>query len=71
MVNGNWEAGGDGADGTFRFLFVTEDEERHALTVSPAAATALLGVFASGAVPLWDPENRTLIAGGIVGTWFD
>lgn len=71
VVNANWEAGADGTDGTFRFMLVTEDAERHVVTVSTAAATALLGVFASGAVPLWDPEHRTLIAGGVVGTWFD
>jgi hypothetical protein len=71
VVNANWEAGAEGTDGAFHFLLVTEDEQRHVISPSPAAATALLAVFASGAVPLWDPDNRTVIAGGIVGTWFD
>jgi hypothetical protein len=71
VVNANWEAGADGADGTFRLMFVTDDDERHTVETTPAAATALIAILKSGAVPLWDPTNSTLIAGGIVGTWLD
>lgn len=71
VLNGNWEAGGPGADGAFGLMIVTDDEERHIITPSPAAATALLALAASGATLLWDPEARTLIAAGIVGTWLD
>jgi hypothetical protein len=69
VVNANWEAGADGTDGTFRFMFVTEDGERHVVTTGAASATALVAIFRSDATPLWDPENRTVIAGGILGTW--
>lgn len=71
VVNANWEAGADGGDGTFRFMFVTEDDERHTVETSPASAAALVAIVRSGAVPLWDPDNRTLIAGGVLGHWYD
>lgn len=69
VVNANWEAGEDGGDGAFRFLVVTEDDQRHVVETTPAAATALLALCASPAALLWDPESRTLIAGGVRGTW--
>lgn len=71
VVNANWEAGEDGTDGTFGLMVVTEDQERHHVSPSPAATTALLAMCASGAPMMWDPEARTLIVGGLVGTWFD
>lgn len=71
VVNANWEAGADGTDGTFRFMFVTDDEERHTVETTPAAATALVAIIRSGAVPLWDADNGTLIAGGVLGRWLD
>ena len=71
VVNANWEAGADGTDGTFAFMFVTEDDERHTVSTSAAAATALVAILKSGAAPLWDADNHTLIAGGILGHWFD
>ena len=52
-------------------MVVTDDDERHDVEVSPAAATALLALCASPARLMWDPESRTVIAGGIRGTWFE
>lgn len=43
VVNANWTAGEDGADGTFQLLLVTEDGERHTIAPSPAAMTAARG----------------------------
>ncbi len=71
VVNVNWGAGEDGADGSFGFMFVTDDDERHVVQPSAASAAALVALCASGAPLMWDPEARTLIAGGLVGTWFD
>lgn len=71
VVNANWEAGGDGEDGTFGFMVVTDDEDRHFVEPSAAAAVALVSLVTSGAPLMCDPEARTLIAGGLVGTWFD
>lgn len=71
VVNANWQAGDPGSDGAFALMVVTDDDERHVVEPSPAATTVLLALCASGAPLLWDPEARTLIAGGVVGTWFD
>lgn len=71
VVNANWEAGPDGTDGVFSFMIVTDDQERHVVAPSPTAATAILAVCASGAPLMWDPEARTLLAGGLVGSWFE
>lgn len=71
VVNANWVAGPDGGDGSFALMVVTDDDERHDVEVSPAAATALLALCASPSRLMWDPESRTIIAGGVRGTWFD
>ena len=69
-VNMNWEAGPDGADGSFRFLIVTEDDERHVISPGPLATTALIALTQASDVLLWDPENRTLVAANLVGEFF-
>jgi hypothetical protein len=69
VLNANWAAGADGTDGRFELMIVTEDDEQHVISPSPAAATALLALTQTGALLLWDPEHRTLIAANIVGTW--
>lgn len=71
VINANWAAGTEGGDGEFSFLIVTDDDERHVIEPSPAAAAALLALFASPAKLLWDPANRTVIAGGVRGSWID
>jgi hypothetical protein len=71
VVNANWSAGEPGGDGTFAFLLVTEDEERHTIEVSPAAASALVALTQADPVLLWDPDERTLIAANLVGEWLD
>ena len=71
VVNANWVAGPAGGDGSFAVMVVTDDEERYDVEASPAAATALLALFASPARLMWDPESRTIIAGGVRGTWFE
>ncbi|GGL96189.1 hypothetical protein [Nakamurella endophytica] len=68
-VTANWQAGADGSDGRFSFLVVTDDEERHVLTVSAAAATALVELCRAGSVLLWDAQDRTLIVANLVGEW--
>jgi hypothetical protein len=73
VLNVNWEAGADGDDGQFQMMIVTSDGEQHTIAPSPAAATTLLALAqaerTSGAILLWDPANRTLIAANIIGTW--
>lgn len=68
-LNVNWEAGGTGEDGVFSVLVVTEDGERHSLSLSPAAATALIALTQASSVVLWDAKNRTLIAANLIGEW--
>lgn len=69
VVNANWTAGEDGSDGVFQLLLVTEDGQRHVVTPSPAAVSALLALAAADTVLLWDAAGPTLIATNIVGQW--
>lgn len=67
ILNANWTPGSDGGDGRFEILIVTDDDERHAVPLSPAATTALLAISGADPVLMWDPTNHTLIAANIVG----
>jgi hypothetical protein len=67
-LNANWIAGADGEDGRFDVQIITRDDERHHLTPSPAAMTALIALTQAGTVLVWDPPNRALIAANLVGT---
>ena len=69
VLNANWVAGPDGEDGRFELMIVTDDDQVHTVSPSPASVTALLALAAADTILLWDPTNRTLIAGNIVGTW--
>jgi hypothetical protein len=69
VLNANWVAGPDGQDGRFELMIVTEDDQHHTVSPGPAAVTALLALAAADTILLWDPANRTLIAGNVVGTW--
>ena len=69
VLNLNWMAGEDGEDGRFEVMIVTADGEQHTVAPSPAAVTALLALARTDVILLWDPEDRTLIAANIVGTW--
>jgi len=69
VLNANWKAGPDGQDGQFEVMIVTADAEQHTFAPSPASMTALLALARADAILLWDPEDRTLIAANIVGTW--
>lgn len=69
VLNVNWSAAADGGDGTFEVMIVTADDKHHAVAVSPASLTALLAMAKAGAILLWDPAARTLIAANVVGTW--
>jgi hypothetical protein len=69
VLNANWIAGEDGEDGRFELMIVTQDGERHAVSPSPAATSALLALARADTILLWDADNRTLIAANIVGTW--
>ncbi len=69
VVNANWTAGGPGDDGQFALMIVTEDGERHTVELSPAATTAVVALTQAGTVLLWDPQNQTLIAANVVGSW--
>lgn len=68
IVNANWAAGPDGDHGRFEVMIVTEDDQRHVVTPSPAAMTALIALTQAGTVLAWDPADRTLIAANVVGT---
>jgi hypothetical protein len=69
VLNANWVPGGEGEDGRFEMMIVTEDDERHILSPSPASTTALLALANAGTILLWDATNTTLIATNVVGTW--
>ncbi|MEU7873107.1 hypothetical protein [Dactylosporangium sp. NPDC049140] len=68
-LNANWIAGPDGTDGRFELMIVTEDDQQHTICPSPASTTALLALAQADTILLWDPDNRTLIAANVVGTW--
>lgn len=68
-LNANWTPGASGGDGTFELMFVTEDGERRAVHLSPAAVTALTALARPGTVLLWDPAAGCLIAANVVGEW--
>jgi hypothetical protein len=68
VLNANWVAGPDEADGRFEVMIVTEDDQQHLVTPSPAAMTALVALTQADTVLAWDPTNRTLIAANLVGT---
>lgn len=67
IVNANWRAGPDGDHGWFEIMIVTEDDQRHVATPSPAAMTALIALTQADTVLLWDPADRTLIAANLIG----
>ena len=68
IVNANWVPGPDGDQGRFEIMFITDDDQRHVATPSPAAMTALIALIQADTVLAWDPADRTLIAANIVGT---
>ena len=69
VLNTNWTAGQDGEDGRWEVMIVTADGQQHTFAPSPASMTALLALARSDAILLWDPQDRTLIAANVVGTW--
>jgi hypothetical protein len=73
IVNANWAPEGDGEDGRFEVMFVTEDGERHVVTPSPTAVSALVALTQASTILMWDPEGPTLIAANVVGKmpWTD
>jgi hypothetical protein len=71
VLNANWVAGEDGSDGRFEVLLVTEDDEQHTISPSPASMAALIALTQADTVLLWDPTNRTLIAANVVGKWLE
>ena len=68
VLNTNWVAGPDEDDGRFQVMIITEDDEQHFVTPSPAAMTALIALTQADTVLVWDPADRTLIAANLVGT---
>jgi hypothetical protein len=60
-------------DGQFQLLVVTDDDERHVLTPSPATVAAVVALATADTLLLWDPEGPALIAANIVGRmpWTD
>jgi hypothetical protein len=67
-MNANWVAGSDGDDGRFEVLIITSDDERHVLSPSPAAMTALVALAQADTVLVWDPDDRRLIVANLRGT---
>ena len=68
IMNANWIAGSDGEDGRFEVLIITSDDERHVVSPSPAAMSALVALAQADTVLVWDPEDRRLIAANLRGT---
>jgi hypothetical protein len=71
VLNANWVAGGDGDDGRFEVMIVTDDDQQHTIAPSPAAMTALVALTQADTILLWDPTNRTLIVANLVGKWLE
>jgi hypothetical protein len=69
VLNVNWAAGPDGADGRFEVMIATADGQQHTFAPGPAAITALLARAQADTILLRDPVVRTLIAANVVGTW--
>lgn len=67
IINANWTAGPDGDHDRFEVMIVTEDDQRHVVSPSPAAMTALIALTQADTVLLWDPADRTLIAANVIG----
>ena len=68
VLNANWvPSETDGEDGQFQLLVVTDDDERHVLTPSPATVAAVVALATADTLLLWDPEGPALIAANIVG----
>ena len=68
-MNANWTPGRTDDD-AFELMVVTEDEERHALSVAATQMGPLVALTqAAGVVLLWDPEGGTLIAANLLGEW--
>jgi hypothetical protein len=61
ILNANWTPGNDGDDGRFEVMIVTEDDQQHVLTPSPASTATLVALARADAVLLWDPVKRTLL----------
>ena len=59
ILNANWTPGpDDGADGRFELMIITEDEQHHVLSPSPAALTAIIALARADTVMAWDPRTR-------------
>lgn len=72
-LNANWTPGKDGEDGRFEILMITDDDEGHVVTPSPAAVAALVAIATADTVLMWDPEGPSVIAANIMGRmpWTD
>lgn len=68
-LDANWVAGSDAGDGRFLLMIVTEDDQQHFAELSPASAATVVALAQADTVLLWDPRDRTLIVGNIVGEW--
>lgn len=67
ILNANWCAGQDAEDGRFEVMIVTDDDEKHMTSPSPASVTALIALTQADTVLMWDSTNRTLIPANVVG----
>src|SRR6266516_6794156 len=67
ILNADWVSGADGEDGQFELMIVTEDDQQHFMSPSPASVTALIALTQADTVLVWDPSDRRLIAANLVG----
>ena len=67
ILNANWIPDAAGGDGRFEVQLITEDDQRVAVSASPASMTALVALAQAKTVMMWDPENGTLIIANIRG----
>jgi tartrate dehydratase beta subunit/fumarate hydratase class I family protein len=68
IINANWVPGTAGRQEQFEIQIITDDDQRHVVPASAAAATAVVALARAGTVMAWDPEGGgTLIAANIVG----
>ena len=66
-INANWKPDTNPPDGQFELQVITDDDERHSMTASASAMSALAALAQADPVFAWDPTNRVLITANVVG----
>jgi hypothetical protein len=68
VLNANWTPATGSRGGQFELMVITEDDQIHTMSASPAEVSAVVALSQADTVLAFDPTNRTLIAANVVGT---